>query len=127
MQCSVLIFKIIYFICSHCVWPYNRGYGLMTDQDNNNISSEMPAPLIEQRLMQLQSSQMIGQFQFFSFISLVSIIAVSFLYWNEAFIFLLQKPLNFFRFYDLDATILVFRLRLHIVNLQLQPLGVVPF
>ncbi len=55
----------------------------MTDQDNNNASSEMPTPLIEQRLMQLQSSQMIGQFQFFSFISLVSIITVSFLYWDE--------------------------------------------
>lgn len=55
----------------------------MTDQDNNNPSSEMPASHIEQRLMQLQSSQMIGQFQFFSFISLVSIITVSFLYWNE--------------------------------------------
>ena len=55
----------------------------MTTQDNN-ISSEIPAPLLEQRLMQLQSSQMIGQFQFFSFISLISIIAVSFLYWNES-------------------------------------------
>lgn len=53
----------------------------MTDQYNNN--SEMPTPLIEQRLTRLQFSQMIGQFQFFSFISLVSISVISFLYWQE--------------------------------------------
>ncbi|MCB1657277.1 MAG: hypothetical protein KDI39_03540, partial [Pseudomonadales bacterium] len=56
----------------------------MTDQyANTHTKTEMPSSLIEQRLMQLQSSQMIGQFQFFSFISLVSIITVSFLYWDE--------------------------------------------
>ncbi len=63
-----------------------RGYGLMTDQQNNNTfgaSPDTPPSSIPQRLAQLQSSQMIGQFQFFSFISLVSIITVSVLYWDD--------------------------------------------
>jgi diguanylate cyclase (GGDEF)-like protein/PAS domain S-box-containing protein len=62
----------------------------MTDQYQTQYPTDSASTPLEQRLAQRQSWQMIGQFQFFSFISLISVVTVGFLYWKESSTLLLS-------------------------------------
>lgn len=55
----------------------------MTDQQQQTSAEHKPSSYTEYRLIRLQAQNMIKQFQFFSFIAVVSIISVSYIYWDE--------------------------------------------
>ena len=59
----------------------------MTEQQQNDITqartSRPVSSYIQHRLARLQAQNMINQFQFFSFIAIVSVVTISALYWKE--------------------------------------------
>ncbi|HMV60581.1 MAG TPA: hypothetical protein PKC07_05170, partial [Agitococcus sp.] len=59
----------------------------MTEQQQNDITQQehhdQSSSYIQHRLARLQAQNMINQFQFFSFIAIVSVVTISALYWKE--------------------------------------------
>lgn len=59
----------------------------MTEQQQNDITQQEhhdhSSSYIQHRLARLQAQNMINQFQFFSFIAIVSVVTISALYWKE--------------------------------------------